>query len=224
MLSKLYGFLKSKILRKSIIPKELFKKYLPDNPCIIESGAYKGEDTIELSRIFPNSTIHAFEPVPHIYETLTQNTSNCGNVITYNLALNDKTGIKKMYLSGGTFDGSSSLLKPKEHIQFHPKVIFDREIEVKTISLDDWARNYNIDKVDFMWLDMQGVEYVTLKASNKIFNTVRLLYTEVSLIETYQDVPLYDKFKQWLENKGFSVIKEELPWKDMGNVLFARTK
>lgn len=94
---------------------------------------------------------------------------------------------------------------------------------MKTETLDTWAAKNNIEKVDFLWLDMQGFEFKMLEASNKILPTVKAIYTEVSMKETYTDVLLYTDFKKWAENKDFKVVVEAIPpGTDMGNVLFVR--
>ncbi|MBK6479822.1 MAG: FkbM family methyltransferase [Saprospiraceae bacterium] len=78
------------------------------------------------------------------------------------------------------FDASSSLLEPKDHLIDHPDTSFKDKIQVQTITLDDWAFQNNISKVDLLWLDMQGFELNMLKASNKILATVKVIHTEVS--------------------------------------------
>ena len=70
---------------------------------------------------------------------------------------------------------------------------------------------------------MQGFELSMLKASKIILPTVRVIHTEVSMKETYKDVPQYSDLKQFLLSIGFNVTLEAIPsgW-DMGNVLFVR--
>ena len=92
----------------------------------------------------------------------------------------------------------------------------DAVIPLLTEKIDKEA----IDHVDFLWLDMQGHELAVLKASPRMLNSARAIHTEVSLKETYRGVPLYPEFRHWMENKGFKVVREALPWPDMGNVLF----
>ena len=99
---------------------------------------------------------------------------------------------------------------------------FEKQITVRAINLDEWAQENKIEKIDFMWLDMQGAEYKVLKAAPKVLATVSVIFTEVSLIEMYEGIPLYNQFKSWLETKGFVVAKEEIISPDMGNVLFVR--
>lgn len=46
--------------------------------------------------------------------------------------------------------------------------------------------------------------------------------TEVSLIDTYDGVIKYPEYKNWLIENDFSVVFEDLPYQDMGNVLFKK--
>jgi hypothetical protein len=90
------------------------------------------------------------------------------------------------------------------------------------VSLDDWARENEIAKVDLLWLDLQGLEFDVLSASSLVLPTVKVIYTEVSLKEMYEGARLYPEYRRWLEDQGFEVVAEDLRWADMGNVLLAR--
>jgi FkbM family methyltransferase len=204
------------------ISKSILKRYLSNDPVVIDCGAHDGSDSVELIRIL-GGTVHAFEPVKEIFKRLQINTKPYNKISCYNIALSNKTGKQLFYISGGASDGSSSLLEPLSHLVDHPDTVFDRNIEVETVRLDDWAKLNNIPKVDMLWLDMQGFELQMLQASVNILNTVSVIHTEVSTKETYKDVVVYDAFKCFLEEKGFSVVLEAIPpgW-DMGNVLFVK--
>lgn len=52
------------------ISKEYIAQFLPPNPIIIEAGAHIGRDTKKMARQWPNAHIHAFEPVPALFEIL----------------------------------------------------------------------------------------------------------------------------------------------------------
>ena len=205
------------------IPKYMLKKYLPDNPLIIDCGAHVGADAVELARIFPLGTIHCFEPVGAVFQSLKHNTRKFSNIHNHQLALSNEDGHAKMYISSGGSDGSSSLNRPKDHLQDHPDVLFDRTEEVPMKSLDSWAQMQGIDYIDFLWLDMQGHEFSMLAGSEIILPTVRAIHSEVSVKEAYEHSKLYPEYKAWLEKKGFRVVREAIPaGADMGNVLFIR--
>lgn len=129
------------------------------------------------------------------------------------------------YVSEGASDASSSLLEPMEHLNDHPTTFFKKKITVPTITLDGWAVENNILKVDMLWLDMQGFELNMLQSSNFILDTVSVIHTEVSTKQTYKGVAQYNEFRSFLESKGFVMKIEAIPsgW-DMGNVLFVRKR
>src|ERR1035437_308854 len=104
----------------SLIRKYILKKYLPSNAVIIDCGANNGSDSVELARVFPKCNIHSFEPIPTIFKSLKRNTRKYPNISCYQLALSDKNGVSKMFVSSGTSDASSSLLVPTGHLQDHP--------------------------------------------------------------------------------------------------------
>lgn len=206
-----------------VIPKYQLKKILPANPTIIDCGAHIGADSIELARIFPDSKVYAFEPVPEVYHSLQHNVRKYKNIFTYQLALSNRNGTSKMYISSGDSDASSSLNKPVDHLADHPGVEFNNELEVKTRSLDQWAKENNIQSIDFLWLDMQGHELEMLKASVIILPRVKVIHTEVSVRESYAGVTTYQAYKEWLIAAGFVLYKEAVPANyDMGNALFVR--
>lgn len=208
--------------KKGEIPKSFIGKFLPKAPVIIEAGAHIGADTLEMSKRWPKGSIHAFEPVPDIFAKLIENTKGLKNVKSYPCALGAVTGTARIFVSGGESDGSSSLLEPKEHLTEHPDVHFAEQIEIPVMTLDDWSEKYGVRNADLLWLDMQGNELAAMKAGESILGTVRAIHIEVSLKEVYHCVPLYPEVREWLEARGFKVVREELPWPDMGNVLFVR--
>lgn len=188
----------------------------------MEAGAHIGIDTLEMAKIWPSGTIHAFEPIPQLFSQLETNASDKKNIKCYPLALSHTVGSSKMYVSSGSSDGSSSLLPPKEHLTEHPDVEFRSTIPVKNITLDVWAERHSITHVDFLWLDVQGHELSVLKAAQNILRTIRAIYTEVLLIESYEGGALYSELRSWLESYGFRIEREALPWPEGGNVLFVK--
>lgn len=218
----LYPFIGFKPISCNYFPKEVLSIYLPKNPVMLDCGAHDGTDSIELIKTL-GGTIYAVEAIPNVYRKLLQNTKKIDSIKCFNIALSNNTGNTKFYVSEGNSGASSSLLIPKKHLIDHPEITFDENIEVPCDTLDNWAQKNNIDKIDFMWLDMQGAEKLMLEASNKIIKNVKAIHCEISTKETYVSVPVYDDFLIWMKNLGFradlSIIR---PGDDMGDVLFVR--
>lgn len=135
------------------------------------------------------------------------------------LALSDKVGTVRFNVSSGTSDAASSLLTPKEIKTFHPGNQFVETINVQAVSLESYLKAANVGVVDLLWLDLQGHELAVLGTMESYLPTVSVIFLEVSLAEVYEGVPLYGEARRFLEERGFQVIFEQLPWQDAGNVL-----
>lgn len=197
------------------------------NPRVIfEAGCADGTHTEMLANIFQLATIYAFEPVKEYYEIAKERTKHLKNVKIYNLALGETNENHELYISrmeNGDLWCSNSLLKPKEHLVINPHILFPETRITKVVNLDSFCDEHNIDKIDFFWLDMQGYEMKTLKASPKILDNIKSLYTETNVIETYEGVELYGEYRDWLIKKGFKLMLETFSSaNDQGDSFFAR--
>lgn len=157
-----------------------------------------------------------------MFQRLLANTQGIGNIHCYPLALAGETGTATFYVCGGGGDASSSLLAPKETFTINPHVTFPETISVPTMTLDDWAEQHNFDRVDFLWLDMQGAELALLESSPVLLSRVQVIHLEVSIVELYEKNPLYTEVSDWLNRQGFELEVEEIIPASSGNALFLR--
>ncbi|HSX26856.1 MAG TPA: FkbM family methyltransferase [Chlamydiales bacterium] len=187
------------------------KKYLPTFPVIVNAGAFDGKDSGLMAHFWLGGHIHSFEPVTELYQILEGRAANFPNLSTYHVALGDHCGPQLIYLSKHASDlahvsQSSSLYPPKEHLKWAPEIAFDRTEIVDVATLDQWAEAQGVERVDFLWLDMQGYELPMMKASPKILSRVSAIFTELEFVEAYEGQPLYQEVRQWLEDQGFALI------------------
>lgn len=203
--------------------------YLPNNPIIIEAGAFTGGDTIKIAQHFPQATIHAFEPVPYLFERLQHNTASYTNVQRYPYALSTKNGTAPFHLAEkpenpGTPSQAGSLLRPQERLQWS-SMQYNSTITVPTTTIDSWADEHHIDHIDCIWLDTQGFSLPILQAGPRILSTVKVLFIEVEFIQAYEGQYQYHEVRQWLEHRGFHLIgktfNDETSW-FFGEALFVR--
>lgn len=208
---------------EGMIPINFFSYFLPERPIIVQGGAYCGSCTIDMKRAWPNSIIHCFEPVPDLFKQLNQKVSNLPDVYTHNFALAEKFGISKLYVSKGNSSELSSLLEPEDCVWLNPGVLFDKAINVPTISLNQWSRMYGVTHVDMVWLCAQGYEDHILQAADEIIKNTTIICTQVATREMYKGNLLYHRLKEWLESFGFIVLREEISTlKGCGKVCFVR--
>lgn len=198
--------------------------FLPENPIIVEAGACRGGDTQKMANLWSKGIIHAFEPLPEHFATLTKNTSELSNVICYKYGLGIQNGTFPFHVSerNGKMMNSSSLLSPKEHLNWCKDIIFSEVISIDVLTLDAWAKKYNVYYVDFMWLDLQGSELDVLKACPKLLKTVKAIWTEATYGEMYKECARYPQLKQFLENEGFTFVCTSGGLEFMFDALFVR--
>lgn len=203
--------------------KEIARYFADDAPLVVfEVGACEGEDTIRLKRHFPNACIYAFEPLPENATRIHKNlkTYHVTNVEVFQLALSDRPGRTEFYVSSGHPDRiprtddwnygnkSSSLLPPKEHARLLPWVKFDQTIDVESTRLDLFCHQHSIDKVDLMYMDVQGAEVMVLRGAGDYMKRIGAIWLEVAAIELYKGQPLMDDVERFMHDHGFVCIKD----------------
>lgn len=194
------------------------------DPIIVEVGAHSGRDTQELALAFPHGQVISFEAHPLLFTKLLKRAGQLPNVICVPVALSNHFGLAVFRQSSGASDGSGSLLVPSGHLHHHPNVHFlpEDEIIVTTVTLDAFLKRKGIDRIDLLWMDVQGAEMLVLEGSVKALRHTKWIYSEVSQSPLYQGGATYSEIKSFLSNIGFDVYKEFLPqdWLGEGNVLF----
>lgn len=215
-----------------ITSSEIYKTvapYLCKNPIIIEAGSFIGHDTLRMAQAWPEATIHAFEPVPELFEQLKEKTKDYKSIVCHNIALSDHTGNATLYVAQKPnkpekTTQASSLHKPTGRLT-HSPIIYPHAINVSTITLDDWAKHNNITHIDFLWLDMQGHERAALYGAQKILPTVKAIFTEVNFIHGYEGQPLAHEVITWIEQQGFTecarTFANQTDW-FFGEILFVK--
>lgn len=217
---------------QAAIPLFLIKRHVPQNPVILEAGAHMGEDSARMVQLLHPEKLYAFEPVPELFASLKQKTHELAAVECFPYALGEKSGTSKLHVSSGYHelsgrlrvpaDGSSSLLRPTGHYELCPHVEFNAQIEVPVTTVDDFARQQNVKRIDFMWLDLQGMELKALQGSESVLTSVSSVYLEASTKELYDGAPTYADVERWMRSKGFVPKYVAIPKDGHGNALFVR--
>jgi FkbM family methyltransferase len=198
-----------------------------NDPTIIEAGTAAGYDTEWFCENFPNGKIYGFEPIPDLFYQAIDKTKKYNNVSIKNNALSDKEDITEMYISdmSGNIVESSSILKPKDHLSYHPHITFKNKINVETIRLDNFVKTTNINNLNLLWLDLQGFESLVLKDSPYTMSITQYIFTEINIIEVYENTMLWSDFEPFMLSKGFKKIWDDIrPNVDAANALFINTK
>lgn len=165
------------------------------DPIILEIGAHSGGHTRWFLECFPKARVFCFEPDPRALLHLQRNVGSDSRVTIVPMAIGRASGRLVFHQSSGRKDSypadyvhidSGSLRRPTGHLEKHPWVRFDSTIEVECTTLDEFAAQYGIDSVDFVWMDVQGAECDVICGGTRTFQSVRVLFTEYSNAELYE--------------------------------------
>jgi len=206
-------------------PLDLVSNYIPGNPVIFEAGAHYGTDTTEFVKKWPEATIYSFEPNPHAYGLLVENTKKFPNVHPQGIAITDFNGTITLNVCYGTngddlnSEVASSVLEANDYMKQHyqgPKV------EVACTILGDWCKTNNVSGFDFMWIDMEGYEMQALSASLEILSKAKVIYIETNFQELRKGMTQYRDLKPFLEANGFKMIAHWYLEGLQGNAIFVK--
>jgi FkbM family methyltransferase len=117
---------------------------------------------------------------------------------------------------------SSSLLDLHIHSEKYPKIKVDNSYEVITSRLDDICQ---LDKFDFVALDIQGAELKALEGMGELLNEVNWIYSEVNKVELYKDCALITDIDEFLGNLGFKRVATRWAFRSgWGDALWMRNE
>lgn len=194
-----------------IEPVTRFVKDKNDILVIFDVGSRDCQQSIEFYHNFPKAKIFAFECNPNTLPLCRKNIEKYQDRITLvEGAVTDYDGEITFYpinqektvttWKDGN-PGASSLFK-SNGTYVHEKYVQD-EIKTNCHRLDTIMKKYNIDKVDLIWMDLQGAELLALKSLGHYMKNVKVIYTEVSHKPIYEGQVMFDELNNFIISNGF---------------------
>jgi FkbM family methyltransferase len=184
-----------------------------DDPVILEIGANVGQTTLDFLRVMPRARIYCFEPDPRAIAQF-KATVKSPNVKLIECGVGNQNGNVVFHQSSGTeeytdWNQSGSIRAPKEVTDVWNKLTFEKTIQIPIVRLDDWAKTQNIDRIDFIWADVQGAEGDVILGGIETLNKSRYFYTEYGFQELYEGQitlgEIYDRLKNFSIMRVFSM-------------------
>jgi FkbM family methyltransferase len=162
---------------------------------IIDIGAYKGEFTEDVLKIYPDASYLLLEANPEREKDLQAFVQRKkSSKIDFELALLDKNaGTEKVF---HLMDTASSALE--EYSEKDSK-----QVIIPTRTLNEIADRKGFHQVSLMKLDVQGYELEVLKGGDKILPNTEAVILEVSLLDIHKNVPLLRDVVNFMYDYGF---------------------
>jgi len=199
----------------------IFQKYNMNIKGIVHIGAHYGEELQD----YVDSGIQemvVFEPLSCNFNILQEKVKNVNaNIQGHQVALGSKKGTATMYLSSNSAQ-SSSILKPKQHLELHPDVTFNGTEEVEVDLLD----NYSVGECNFINIDVQGYELEVFRGGKKTLEQIDYIYCEVNRGEVYEGNAFIEEIDEYLSTYGFERVETKWPesYYTWGDALYIKKK
>lgn len=187
-------------------------QFLPYNPIIVEAGAYEGKQTVYATKVWPHyRALIAFEPNPRAFNVLQQKVidEQLDKVQIFNLALSNYNGDATLYVSQAN-EQESSLLLPTDEMQAY---YHGAQVPVPCVVFDDWCAQHQIDNIDILSLELEGLELKVLEGSSNILKNTKIVILQ-SFFRPYRvDMCNYFFVKDFLVRSQFVPL---MHWYEQG--------
>ena len=186
---------------------------------LVVIGAHFGVWLNDVINKYKDQNIILVEPVPYNYNKLKENFKNYKNIHICTNAIFSENKLRKFY-----YVKENSILKlgkhwasgigsfSKNHILEHKSKRFKveqediEEIEVKFITFDDLVRNYSIESIDKLQIDVEGAEYEILNSINyKKININSLQFESKHFDGTFKEGEKLEIIKKKLILEGYKL-------------------
>ena len=195
--------------------KKHFKKPLKG---AIHIGAFHGEEK-------PWYNENGISPIVWVeanpeYERVLKDKYPDDIVIISGVGNENKTSIFNIANNGQ----SSSFLKMGTHLEQHPSVFFidTINIEIKPMKQIIHENSIDINKYNFLNVDVQGYELEVLKGFEDIINNMDYVYLEVNTNYLYLDCPLIDEIDTYLDSYNLKRVETFITPNEWGDALYIK--
>ena len=159
-------------------------------PIIFDVGANQGQSIIRFKKLFPKSSIHAFEPIEKEFNSLQKMFEDDDSIILNNFAIGEKEDEKDFYITANTSNSSFNKLNLNtkwikiRSEQFNTTIDgYTKEIKkTKIRTLDQYCKKNNIEKIDLLKVDTQGYEDKVLNGASEILKNNAVYAIEIELM------------------------------------------
>jgi FkbM family methyltransferase len=200
---------------KSLVPPEQttesFEHSLsrlgPDLKTVFDVGANVGDMTMSMCKLFPDATVHAFEPYSKTFETLRARVEASpyrDRVRLHNFGFYDKRGTAPLHVT--SFHGANSLVSISSayHV-FNPHVREEDLEDVQLVRLDDFVGESGIGHIDLMKVDVEGAEFEVFAGGVRTLSSmIDTIICEMSFARFPRERGEYIRVCQVLQECGFA--------------------
>lgn len=196
----------------------IYDKSKPKCKGIIHVGGHFGQEIpFYLDKITKNIVV--YEPLETCFKQLFDKygyTVDCRKKAVGNI-----NGDIVLNVETANYGQSSSVLKPKKHLEQYPEITFDNNEKCKIVKLDSDINRPNDFEV--LVVDVQGYELEVFKgAENLLSKNIKYIICEVNNEEMYENCAMVNDLDAYLREFKFERILTTWEGDSWGNALYAK--
>ncbi|MDX8388391.1 MAG: FkbM family methyltransferase [Ghiorsea sp.] len=172
---------------------------------ILDVGANIGQWTSRLKRFHSDCIVHTFEPIPHTYKQLLTNTEQQSGLIHNNFGLSSEADTIKLHFTDDIAFDSASTAYPIQGMKFHEEY-YTSSLDCTFKKASDYIVENKLDIIDFIKIDVEGMEYKVLEGLENKIENVRAIQFEYGIFNISSKILLLD-LCNYFEKHGFVVGK-----------------
>jgi FkbM family methyltransferase len=200
---------------------EICNKYQIKPKGVLHVGACRMEE-LEDYKSQGISTVIWVEGNPNLVKENEDKAKQEGHVLVQGLIYDEDDLLVDFNLTNNI--QSSSILKFGKHSSYHPSVVVTESIKLKTLTLKTLFDLHSLDpsSVDFINLDIQGVELKALKSFGEYLDNIKYIYTEINSGNVYEGNDLVDDIDKFLSDMGFDRVETRMTEYEWGDALYIK--
>lgn len=173
---------------------------------VFDIGANVGDISLSFLYYFPKLEVYSFEPCLDTYNQLIENIQKAGysnRSHAYRLGFFDVG--KEGNLNVTSFHGANSMIGiSEEYHKANPHIENVKAENIPLIRLDDFVKQNRIKHIDFIKIDVEGVEkQVLLSGKDTFSNKVDIVVMEISFVRHSRESGEFIQLFQLMHEYGF---------------------
>lgn len=178
-----------------------------DDPLVcVDVGANEGQTIQRILAEFPRAVVHSFEPSPETFARLQALFASEPRAHLHQLACGSTSGTIDFHVTKNHW--CSSVLAPSDLGKRFYGDWYDtqRVVMVPITTLDSWARDHEVPRVDLLKVDAQGYDLEVLKGATSLLAAgVRAINCECQFAPEYQGCASFSQIDTFLVQHGYAL-------------------
>jgi FkbM family methyltransferase len=183
--------------------------YLKHVTGLIHVGAHSGQERYLYAK--HNLNVVWVEAQPSVFTELCDNIKSYPSQTAANYLITDCDDAEYVFHIANNRGESSSIFELHEHKNIWPEVHFERDVTLRSITLDSLLRKLGTRATNYQALviDTQGSELLVLKGATELLSNLEFVRTEAADFESYLGGAKVDELIDYLNGHSFRLIRQD---------------